>query len=317
VHEVQDVEIEASLPALAPLNEESFEIIGEPSAQELLLPQVGLLSSLSQAAFVDLANAMRHREARAGDTLFALGDPGDSLLLLSRGKVSAFRPGLTSNAFLEELVPGDFLGLLSAISPRGRAATVIAQTDIEFFEIPMFEIERLIKTHPAVEKTFYRFVRHRLLMSVLSQLPVVHELPSESREAIARRFKQRPFTAGEELVYEGAEVNTMFLILKGRMAIGPEATSGDIEDPITVVEPGDLVGCIAAQAGTTADTCIQALEDGVCAVITHKVFEDLATVYTPLQRMAAGLDDERYLVSNTVFTLSIGLRADRINIIDD
>jgi len=305
------------LPELEVLDEANFEVVGAPTEGELLLPRVPLFSSLSQRAFVDLARAMVHRHASAGSLIFSKGDPGDSLQLISRGRVRAFRPTQAGDTFLEALGPGELLGVLGFISPRGRAATVVAETDVEYFEMDRAALDAVMRSHPPVEKALHRFIRHRLLMSSLAQLPVVRSLPSEAREAIARRFKQRRLHEGEELIYEGAEFNSIFLLMRGRLVVGPEGASGEVEHPLAQLEPGDLVGCLAGLAGGSADTCVQATEDGACVVITHKVFEDLATVYPPLRRLREGLDEERCMLSQHVFHDSVGMRAERLRIEDD
>jgi len=306
-----------TLPDLGVLDDTHFDVVGEPSEGELLLPQVPLFSSLSQRAFMDLARAMVHRRVSAGTTLFSHGDPEDSLLLISRGRVRAYRPCGQENTLLEVLGPGDILGVLGFISPRGRAATIIAETDLEYFEMERQVFDQLIQDHPPVEKSLHRFVRHRLLMTLLAQLPVVRDLPSDAREAIARRFKQRRFHEGEELIYEGAEFNSIFLLLRGRLVVGPEGPSGEVEAPVARLEPGDLVGCLAGQGQAQADVCIQALEDGACAVITHKVFEDLAVVYPQLRDLRRGLDEERMLLSDQIFSDSADMRAEQLPMDED
>ncbi|MFH1811706.1 MAG: cyclic nucleotide-binding domain-containing protein [Pseudomonadota bacterium] len=316
VEPVERTDPDAKPPEFAE-RDDAFEILGEPSEGELVLPKVPLFSSLSQRAFIDLATAMTPHQAATGATIFAMGDPGDSVFVISRGRVRAYRPGEHGNTLIETLGEGDFLGLLAFISPRGRAATVVAETEVEYFEIAREIIERLIQEHPTVERGLYRFVRHRLLMSLLAEMPVVRALRTDQREAMARRFQQRVFVKGEELVYEGAEFNTMFMLLKGRVAVGPEAASGDVEEPIVQLEAGDLVGCLAAQAGEGADVVVQALEDGTCLVIPHKVFEDLALVYPSLQSLRQGLDEERCMISKHLYSIGVGLKAEKFVVDDD
>jgi len=307
---------EVTEPELA-LIDENYEIIGEASDEELLLPAVPLFSSLSQRAFVDLARAMVHKRLRAGGVLFCKGDPGDSLMLISSGRVQAFRPTSAGDTLIATLKDGDLIGVLALISPRRRAATLVAETDVEFFEIDKRIIDGLFKDHPAIEKVLHKFARHRLIMTALAQLPVFRTLPVEAREAIARRFKQRHFVAGDQLVYEGAEINTLILLLRGRVSVGPEGASGEVEQPLARLEPGDLVGCIAALAGGVADACVQADDDGVCAMVPHKVFEDLVTVFPVLRGLRQGLDEDRCMMTEHIFTDSVGMQTEALQIDDE
>ncbi|MBN2360103.1 MAG: cyclic nucleotide-binding domain-containing protein [Deltaproteobacteria bacterium] len=296
---------------------ESYEIIGEPSAEELLLPSVPLFSSLSQRAFVDLARAMVHKRLSAGSVLFCKGDPGDSLMLISSGRVHAYRPTSAGDTLIETLKEGDLIGVLALISPRRRAATLVAETNVEYFEIEKRVIDRLFKDHPAIEKVLHKFARHRLIMSALAQLPVFRLLPTDARNAIARRFKQRRFTAGDQLVYEGAEINTLILLLRGRVSVGPEGPSGEVEQPLARLEPGDVVGCIAALDGEVADACIQADDNGICTMVPHKVFEDLIAVFPTLRMLRAGLDEDRCMMTEHIFSDSVGMQTEQLKIEDD
>lgn len=307
---------EVTEPEIAMLAE-SYEIIGEPSDEELMLPAVPLFSSLSQRAFVDLARAMVHKRLRAGGVLFCKGDPGDSLMLISAGRVQAFRPTSAGDTLIATLKDGDLIGVLALISPRRRAATLVAETDVEYFEIEKRVIDRLVEDHPPIEKVLHKFARHRLIMTALAQLPVFRTLPTEARDAIARRFKQRRFVAGDQLIYEGAEINTLILLLRGRVSVGPEGASGEVEQPLTRLEPGDLVGCIAALAGGVADACVQADDDGVCAMVPHKVFEDLVAVFPVLRGLRQGLDDDRCMMTEHIFTDSVGMQTEQLQIDDD
>lgn len=311
----EDAEIAMDTPELIEVSDD--ELIGELSLEELAIPQVPLFSTLSQRAFVELAKDMLHRRAHAGDHIFDMGEAGDSIFVISRGRVNVYRHSGGEDRLIETLGEGEFMGLLAFISPRGRAATLVAEGELEYFEIERRVMHRLISHHPTIEKGVYRFVRHRLLMSLMAEMPVLRDFPPKAREAIARRFKQRSFVAGEELIYEGAELNAMILVLQGSMAAGHEGRSGDVENPVVQLEPGDLVGCLAAQREEGCDAAVQASEDGICAIVTHKVFEDLSVAYPGLKDLRQGLDEERCMICDHLYSVGVGLSADRFVLNED
>lgn len=313
--EAEEAELAIDAPELIEISED--ELIGELSVEELAIPRVPLFSTLSQRAFVELAQEMVHRRAGPGEHIFDMGESGDSIFVISRGRVNVYRHSAGEDRLIETLGEGEFMGLLAFISPRGRAATLITEGEVEYFEIERRVMQKLIARHPTIEKGVYRFVRHRLLMSLLAEMPVLRAFPAKDREAIARRFKQRSFSAGEELIYEGAELNAMILLLRGSIAAGREGRSGDVENPVVQLEPGDLVGCLAAQNEEGCDAAVQAQEDGICAIITHKIFEDLSIVYPALRGLREGLDDERCMISAHLFSVAVGLSADRFVLEDD
>src|SRR5437764_88871 len=77
-----------------------------------------------------MQSATRSRRFRRGDIVFAEGDPGDALYVVSEGKVKIFRtsPDGREN-MLAVLGPGEMFGELSLFDPGPRTATVAAITD--------------------------------------------------------------------------------------------------------------------------------------------------------------------------------------------
>jgi CRP-like cAMP-binding protein len=107
------------------------------------LAGVALLHGMPLDALRDLAPLLSHRRIEAGVTVFAEGEPGDSMLLLASGGAEVVRrlPGNLRQT-LAHVGPGEALGELALLTRRPRSATVRAvapstawQLDAHAFEL--------------------------------------------------------------------------------------------------------------------------------------------------------------------------------------
>jgi CRP-like cAMP-binding protein len=104
------------------------EILPEPV--ESKSPEDGLLTQSLVQAGLELV------EIKAGDLLFRQGDPGDSLYILERGKMTVnlvLPDGEHRQLFTVE--PMAIIGEMSLLLSSGRTATIIAQTDVTLWRV--------------------------------------------------------------------------------------------------------------------------------------------------------------------------------------
>ena len=99
----------------------------EPDAVEALA-LVGLFSGVSREDLADLAFGARFERARAGETVYRTGDPGDRLYVIRAGAVELATDGGARTAIR---APGHF-GVTSALvgEPRNHSARVLEDADL-------------------------------------------------------------------------------------------------------------------------------------------------------------------------------------------
>jgi cAMP-dependent protein kinase regulator len=87
-----------------------------------------------------------------GDVIVLEGDPGDSLFVLTTGRVKAFVR--TADAprprKVRELKEGEFFGEISILSGKPRTATVTCATRCELLELDRATLDDICRTHPKV-----------------------------------------------------------------------------------------------------------------------------------------------------------------------
>ena len=112
------------------------------------LKRVSTFSKLPDELLHDLVAQMKQRTYHEGEFLFYLGDPGDALYIIDRGRVRVFLEISGQQLTLQEFGPGTAVGELALIdgNPRSASAAAIGETVIWRLEREVFT-EALLK-HP-------------------------------------------------------------------------------------------------------------------------------------------------------------------------
>jgi MFS family permease len=96
-----------------------------------LLRSVPIFAPLPPATLESLVSLARRRRARAGETIFRRGEPGDAFYVVEDGALTL---SLDAGA-PRELGPGDFFGEIALLRDVPRTGTIEAQTDAELLEL--------------------------------------------------------------------------------------------------------------------------------------------------------------------------------------
>lgn len=103
----------------------------------------------------------------AGHELFAVGDPGDSLYVLTRGQVEIYFKDTTGHrVVLETLGAGEFLGEISLLDAGPRTASVVVTEDMEAIRVDRQDLDALIRRHPHAAMDLLAATGRRLRQTV-------------------------------------------------------------------------------------------------------------------------------------------------------
>ena len=90
------------------------------------LRSVPIFAALDDAAVEELCTLLTPAEFEAGKQLFHIGDAGDAMYLIERGRVRIFVIDADGrDVTLTELGPGDFFGEMAMVDGHGRSANAI------------------------------------------------------------------------------------------------------------------------------------------------------------------------------------------------
>jgi len=122
-----------------------------------------LFAALDDEAQAALRQRMDEVSIGRGETLFAEGDPGDRLYVVSRGKVKLGRTAADGREnLLAVLGPGEMFGELSLFDPGPRTATATAVTAVTLHGLGHDDLQPLLLAQPQVAGRLLAALARRL-----------------------------------------------------------------------------------------------------------------------------------------------------------
>jgi CRP/FNR family cyclic AMP-dependent transcriptional regulator len=111
-----------------------------------MLREMPLLGAVRNDILALLLDHAAERSLKAGEVLFAEGDPGETMYLLESGELEVFRRRDGTDYRISRLHVGDCVGEMSFVDLGPRSASVVAATDAQVLEL----------THGAVLQLYER-----------------------------------------------------------------------------------------------------------------------------------------------------------------
>jgi hypothetical protein len=122
-----------------------------------------LFGDFSREDLLAVFQGLRFRAFQPGDIIVGDGEPGDSLFVISSGRVKAFVKGPEGRyRVARELGEGDFFGEIAILYGRPRTATVTAAAPCELLELERMTVETLASTRPRVREVLEAFCTSRI-----------------------------------------------------------------------------------------------------------------------------------------------------------
>jgi len=91
---------------------------------------------------------LKPRLVRAGATLFIAGEPGESMMIVARGRMAIVSSVGDDQQIIAEIAAGEFVGEMACIDPAPRSATVRALEEAVVFELTRSDFARLRRASP-------------------------------------------------------------------------------------------------------------------------------------------------------------------------
>jgi uncharacterized membrane protein len=115
-----------------------------------LLADVPLFALLDEQERALLAERVDMVEFKEGTDIFGVGDPGDSMYIVTSGDVQlTVKTKTGEEMFLEHPGPGDFFGEISLLDEGPRTATAHAKSHVKAIEIDRGDLDELFRLKPA------------------------------------------------------------------------------------------------------------------------------------------------------------------------
>jgi uncharacterized membrane protein len=133
------------------------------STNASMLAEIPMFSLLDDDERTTLAKLMKEASFEAGKYIYSVGDHGDSLYIVRRGRVQVFvEDDFGGNIVLGESEPGDVFGEISMLDGGPRTASAVATEATELFRLDRDCLQELVSTHPHAALDLLTVVGRRL-----------------------------------------------------------------------------------------------------------------------------------------------------------
>lgn len=122
-----------------------------------------LFAALDAEAAAALRSSMVESKAKKGSIIFAEGEPGDRLYVITAGKVTLGHKAKDGReTLLGVLGPGEMFGELSLFDPGTRTATAVALTDVKLLGLSRDALRPWLTGRPEVSLKLLQALAQRL-----------------------------------------------------------------------------------------------------------------------------------------------------------
>ena len=227
--------------------------------------------------------ALAERDIQAGETLFEIGDDGDTVFVIVDGDFDVITPTLAGDELVVgQLGPDDVVGEITAVIGGQRSATVRASTPARVLELAGPAFEDWLEQHPDKAERITVDARRRMdrtrVARVVAELvgPGNPDLVDEMTEAV----DWITLEAGEVLFNQGDEADAAYILVGGQMRV---VSTHDGEITLdTRIGRGDLIGEMGVIEQAPRMASARAIRDCTLARIPKTTFENLTAAHPAL-----------------------------------
>jgi len=114
-----------------------------------IVASASLFKLLGEADRADLAQQLERRDVAAGEIVFAIGEPGDSLYIVGSGSVElSVKDNSGSKIVLAKCGPGEQFGELSLFDHGARTASAVCTEDSTLLVLDREDLLSFLRRHP-------------------------------------------------------------------------------------------------------------------------------------------------------------------------
>jgi CRP-like cAMP-binding protein len=189
-----------------------------------------------------------------GEMLFARGDPGTHLYIVSEGRVRlAVATGEGRELSFQVVGPGDLFGEISVLDGQRRSAEATALAPAVLFSLERSEFGRLRSANPRISDAVIAFLCLRL-RNVSDKLESIALYPLEVRLAkfLLAALRGRPAHAGGRIALELQYSQSELALLLGASRPKINMALGSLESAGAVRRTSDRLFCDPSKLGAVA-----------------------------------------------------------------
>ncbi|MDI6753119.1 MAG: cyclic nucleotide-binding domain-containing protein [Thermodesulfobacteriota bacterium] len=261
--------------------------MGEPARKEVVssLPLIPLFSDLKKDELARVMEKIQSKPFPQGSVICQEGEPGDSIFIISHGKVGVFRRNVSGEKIsVSDLKEGDFFGEFGFFSNSRRQATVEALEEAEILEITKKDMEEIIREFPSISEVLLQFYKERVLDTLLATSELFRSFPPQERKQILGKLQMEEFPVGATVLEEGAPGDSLYIIKKGRVEVFTLDLKGD-PLPLARLQEGDFFGEISLLTGRPRTASVKVLQSAELLRLAKDDFDHIISNHPEIRQI--------------------------------
>jgi CRP-like cAMP-binding protein len=244
-----------------------------PEAARATLGRTPLFSSLDERHLLLLIERTHLRRLPRGQVLFKIGDPPDGLHVVAAGEVAVYAASKGQEVEVDRLGEGSFFGEAALLTSQPRTVTVRATADSELLVIDREAIAALVADSPMVLMVLLRFVRDRMVKTIVGTNRLFAPLRPADRLFLEGRFRFLEVEAGVVLVGQGKCAPGLFIILCGEVEALRDGK------PVVQLGPGRTFGEASLLGHRPASATLRSLRKCFLLMLPLAAFQEVTLTY--------------------------------------
>lgn len=245
-----------------------------------------LFSSLPAAALEQLIDRIHLVDLDPGHVLFRQGDAGVNLYVVVEGGVRVWNEG-PPRTRLMELGPGSFFGEIALVTDHPRSATVETVEPTQLLSIDRDAVRALMRDQPDILPVLLRFVRERLVDSLVRTHPMFAPFGDPDRRSLIARFRFIEIDPGTAFAEQGVRTAGLYVLLAGRADL---LRDGEV---VGSLDSGDMIGETSVLDGGGCPVTAKAGPRCLALFLPRTDFHEIIMTHPQVLSYIGDLADER------------------------
>lgn len=239
------------------------------------LNAIPLFSDLTKPELSRVMEKIHARGVGKGERICQEGDPGDSIYIISRGRVTVSRSHPQKGRMvLGELQEGDFFGEFGFFSNSRRQASVEAEGETELLEITREDLQKILVEFPGVSRVLFKFYKERVLDNLLASSALFQTLSPSDRRQILEHLSLEEIPEGVTVLEEGSPGDCLYIIKSGEVEVFTVGLKGE-RLVLARLKEGDYFGEISLLTGRPRTASVTVVRRAELVRLSKKDFDRL------------------------------------------
>jgi CRP-like cAMP-binding protein len=245
-----------------------------------------------------LAEKVKVKRLKLGDTVFEGGDKGDAFYVIAAGRARVIgKDTAGAETTLNTLSKGEGFGQIALLTDQPRTATVRASDELVLLRLERKDFAALIKAHPDIRQILERSIDDVAVRDFLKRFTVLGAVPARVLRKLAGSLEAVSAAPDETIVRQGEADTRFFVVKSGTLKVvrrddGAEAVLGHIG-------PGECFGELGARDGRVRTADVVAESECRLYALSREGFnaalESSPELRQRLERVASSYEERRSL----------------------